>query len=125
MSKEIEARNLGIQQTAEGAAFFGALVTSVVRVADDGKFKWFEAVQFQRPAALLPAAIDGYKQIGAELRDLDPVEATQVSNAFAQEAQLDNSPEGEELAEEGAEIALKLLAYINKVRDFRDQKETA
>ena len=119
------ANEKSIQQTAEGAAFLGALVTSVVRVAEDGKFKWFEAVQFQRPAALLPAAIEGYKEIGGELRDLDDNEATQVAQAFAKEAQLDNSPEGEALAEEGAEISLKLLAFINKVRDFRDAQQKA
>ena len=116
----------GIKETQDGAAFFGALFSGVVKVAKDGKFQFWEAIEFRDAAALLPAAVNGYKEIDNELVDLDSEEGKALAATFAQHLELDiENQEDEALVERGVELSLEILSYINQIRQRKAQQEQA
>lgn len=110
----------GIKETTDGVNFFAELANGVVRSIRDGIFSWFEVVEFKDAAGLLPAAVNGAKEIPKEITDLDEAEARTLAETFAARLDLDlNNPQAERLAERGVAIGLQVLSYFNEIREFR------
>jgi len=69
-------------------------------------------------APKLVSALTGIDEIPREFKDLDDNERILISNAFAQQFDLDND-QIEAVAEKGYEILFMFVQLVNEIRDVR------
>ena len=82
----------------------------------DGKVSFIELAQFFESATLVKPAIDGIKQVPAELADLTDDEKDFLVQNFAARFDLDND-RAEVLVEKGLALGLSLAQFISEIRD--------
>lgn len=106
---------LGIQETNDLLTFVGSFASTSAAVLEDGKVSLFELALFFESATLVKPAIDGIKQVPAELADLTDEEKKVLVENFATRFDLPND-RAEALTEKGLALGLSLVQFIAELR---------
>ena len=104
----------GIKETQEALQFLGSFVTVTDGVLADGKVDALELVGYVNTIFTIKPAVEGIKAVPLELADLTDAERESLKNTLATSLKLRRA-EVEEISEEGFELALRLVQFINKV----------
>lgn len=100
---------VGISNFKELCVFLALSVTAEQQVMADGSISIGDAVFAMSPLKALPSAIAGVSEIPAEVKDMDPAEAAEVSAAIKEALKLESSA-AEAIAEQFMDIGLQLAA---------------
>lgn len=99
----------GVKELKELCEFLAMAVSAGQQMAADGSLSVGDAALAVNPLMALPAALSGITEVPAEVADLDPAEAAELTAAI--KAKLDLTNDGvEEIAEKILDAALQLAA---------------
>lgn len=104
----------GIKESSELLQFLGSFTTVTDQVLADGKVNPLELAQYFNTILGVKSAVEGIKDVPLELGDLTADERVQLTAVLADSLRLRNGI-SEELAEEGFDLALRLVQYVVKV----------
>lgn len=107
---------IGVKETNDLLMFVGSFATTSAAVLEDGKVSFVELAQFFESATLVKPAIDGIKQVPAELKDLTDDEKSFLVSNFAARFDLTND-KAEVMVEKGLALGLSLAQFISEIRN--------
>lgn len=110
------ANTIGIKETNDVLSFVGSFASTAAAVLEDGKVSFIELAQFFESATLVKPAIDGIKNVPAELADMTDDEKDFLVQNFAARFDLTND-RAEALVEKGLGLALSLSQFIAEIRN--------
>lgn len=99
---------LGIKETKDLVRFGLSLGKGIQEAMEDGKIDLLDAMKFLPVLKDLKPAIEGAKEIPAELKDMDDEERAELLDFFQKEFDLEDD-ELELKVEAGLQVALSLL----------------
>lgn len=105
----------GVQELGEVISCFAAFANASGKSLEDGKMGLTD-IAYLMPALLkLPAAVEGFSAVGAELKDLDEVELEALKEQL--KVELDLPQDSIEAAIEGAaEVAVRIVKLVSDLR---------
>lgn len=119
LSEMAKSLSLDIQQTRELMSFLADLANLIDASLEDGRVTYFELLGFMGLIPGIRPAIEGIKQVPAELADLSEEERFVLVETVRQRLRLRN-PITTELAQKAINLALHFTEFIAEVRNVRE-----
>jgi hypothetical protein len=86
-------------------------------LADDGKLSWAEMAALLPDMTALPGALEGFKEIGSELKEMD--EAAKLELYMVIDSLKLTDPKKEAIAEEALKVSLSVYKLIELIKDAK------
>lgn len=103
-----------VKETAEMLKFLGSFATVTDTVLIDGTVNVLELTQFIPTILGAKSAIEGLKEIPAEIADLDDNERLYLVGTLAESLKITNA-KADALVDEGFDLALRLAQFVKKI----------
>ena len=101
----------GIDATQKAVVAIAVLANSIGKVLEDGKVGITDLVHVYAPIAAINTALKDFKQIPAQIRDLDTAELAQLRETFIRE--FDLPQDGiEAVVEQAVDVTARLIEIV-------------
>lgn len=106
---------MDVTQSKELLVFLARLASGIKGALEDGQIGFSDLDELFAPIMASKAAFEGIDVVPKELADLNDEEAAELVSVIQTELDL-GGIKAEEITEEGLALAIKLVAFVNKVR---------
>jgi len=107
----------GIKETKEVVTCITALGNAIGKALEDGDLSIGDIGYLIDPMIKAPAAFENIAQVPLEIANLDPEEANELKEQIAGEFDIPQD-KVEEIVEDASDIAVRLFAFVMKLRDM-------